>query len=152
MTIDEAIAHAREAAAIQRNNDKLNKTLGVISPYYKTDCIKCAEEHEQIAEWLEKLKTIENIMLIYNANWYADEDNGVPDSEVLESIWNVIQDNRLDIDIEQDYRKGKSEGYNKAIDDFIKAADKHCGYYAGECKNLTRDDLLKIAKELKDNG
>lgn len=42
--------------------------------------------------------------------------------------------------------------YNKAIDDFIKAADKHCGYYAGECKNLTRDDLLKIAKELKDNG
>ena len=42
--------------------------------------------------------------------------------------------------------------YNKAIDDFIKAADKHCGYYAGECKNLTRDDLLEIAKELKDNG
>ena len=56
MTIDEAIAHAREVAAIQRNNDKLNKTLGVISPYYKTDCIKCAEEHEQIAEWLEELK------------------------------------------------------------------------------------------------
>ena len=41
---------------------------------------------------------------------------------------------------------------NKAIDDFIKAVDKQCGYYAGECKNLTRDDLLKIAKELKDNG
>ena len=56
LSIDEAIAHAREVAAIQRNNDKLNKTLGVISPYYKTDCIKCAEEHEQIAEWLEELK------------------------------------------------------------------------------------------------
>lgn len=42
--------------------------------------------------------------------------------------------------------------YNNAIDDFINAVDKHCGYYAGECKNLTRDDLLKIAKELKDNG
>ena len=42
--------------------------------------------------------------------------------------------------------------YDKAIDDFIKAVDKQCGYYAGECKNLTRDDLLKIAKELKDNG
>ena len=60
-------------------------------------------------------------MLTYNANWYADEDNGVPDCEVLESIWNVIQDNGLDIDIEQDYRKGKSDGYNKAIDDFVKA-------------------------------
>ena len=42
--------------------------------------------------------------------------------------------------------------YNNAIDDFIKAVDKHCGYYAGECKNLTRDDFLEIAKELKDNG
>ncbi len=42
--------------------------------------------------------------------------------------------------------------YDEAIDDFIRAVDKHCGYYSGECKNLTRDDLLKIAKELKDNG
>ena len=46
MTIDEAISHAREVAAIQRNNDKLNKTLGVISPL----------EHEQLEEWLEELK------------------------------------------------------------------------------------------------
>lgn len=43
-------------------------------------------------------------------------------------------------------------GYDKAIDDFIKAVDKHCGYYAGECKNITRDDLLEIAKELKRGG
>ena len=56
MTIDEAIAHAREVAEIQRNNDKLNKTLGKSSPYYNTDCIKCAEEHEQLADWLEELK------------------------------------------------------------------------------------------------
>ena len=61
MTIDEAIAHAREVAAIQRNNDKLNKTLGVISPYYKTDCIKCAEEHERLAEWLEELKILKSL-------------------------------------------------------------------------------------------
>ena len=39
--------------------------------------------------------------------------------------------------------------YNKAIDDFIKAADKHCGYYTGECKNLTRDDILCIANNMK---
>lgn len=42
-----------------------------------------------------------------------------------------------------------SDGYNRGIDDFIKAADKLCGYYDGECKNLTRDDLLKIAEDLK---
>ena len=56
MTIDEAIEHAREVAEIQRNNDKLNKTLGKSSLYYNTDCIKCAEEHEQLADWLEELK------------------------------------------------------------------------------------------------
>lgn len=53
---------------------------------------------------------------------------------------------------EADAIKNALNGYDKAIDDVIKAADKNCGYYAGECKNLTRDDLLKIAKELKDNG
>ena len=177
MTIDEAIAHAREIAKEKRKemqcktcklfvrsdlhplqgycrknefrSIEIDSWSKVCSEYVPKEMCKCAEEHEQLAEWLEKLKTIENIMLIYNANWYADEDNGVPDSEVLESIWNVIQDNGLDIDIEQDYRKGKSEGYNKAIDDFIKAADKHCGYYTGECKNLTRDDIICIANNMK---
>ena len=61
MTLDEAIAHAREVAEIQRNNDKLNKTLGKSSPYYKTDCIKCAEEHERLAEWLEELKILKSL-------------------------------------------------------------------------------------------
>ena len=61
MTIDEAIAHAREVAEIQRNNDKLNKTLGKSSPYYNTDCIKCAEEHERLAEWLEELKILKSL-------------------------------------------------------------------------------------------
>ena len=42
MTIDEAIAHAREVAS--RNFDD------------RVHCIKCAEEHEQLAEWLEELK------------------------------------------------------------------------------------------------
>ena len=37
LSIDEAIAHAREVAEIQRNNDKLNKTLGKSSPYYYED-------------------------------------------------------------------------------------------------------------------
>ena len=87
MTIDEAIAHAREVAEIQRNNDKLNKTLGKSSPYYNTDCIKCAEEHEQIAEWLEELKALRN-----GLNIKCDNLN-----EALE--------------------KGKKIGYNKAIDD-----------------------------------
>ena len=42
MTLDEAIAHAREVAS-RKFDDRVH-------------CIKCAEEHEQLAEWLEELK------------------------------------------------------------------------------------------------
>ena len=56
MTIDEAISHAKEVAAIQRSNEKLNRTLGSASPYINETCLECAEEHEQLAEWLEELK------------------------------------------------------------------------------------------------
>lgn len=42
MTIDEAIAHAREVAS--RNFDD------------RVHCIRCAEDHIQLAEWLEELK------------------------------------------------------------------------------------------------
>lgn len=120
MTIDEVIAYAREKA--DKNSSCWKRCTSI------KDCKTCEQENEQLAEWLEKLKTVENIMLIYNANWYADEDDGVPDCEVLESIWNVIQDNGLDIDIEQDYRKGKSDGYNKALDDIVIKVKEIVGY------------------------
>ena len=118
MTIDEAIAKYKE----------ITNTDAICPAHCNISCDKCVQESERIAGWLEKLKTVENIMLIYNANWYADEDNGVPDCEVLESIWNVIQDNGLDIDIEQDYRKGKADGYNKVIDDFANALKENYDY------------------------
>ena len=72
LSIDEVIAHEREVAAIHRNNDKLNKTLGVISPYYKTDCIKCAEEHEQLTEWLEELKEMRKNQGQIADFWYQE--------------------------------------------------------------------------------
>ena len=123
MTIDEAIELEK------REQIKCENDIGL---YKRNVCKKHAKQnaeyHRQLAEWLEKLKTVENIMLIYNANWYADEDDGVPDCEVIESIWNVIQDNGLDIDIEQDYRKGKSDGYNKALDDIVIKVKEIVGY------------------------
>lgn len=51
MTIDEAIAHAREKAKEQRYYANFEQN-GMM---YQS-CIKCAEEHEQLAEWLEELK------------------------------------------------------------------------------------------------
>ena len=59
MSIDEAIAHAREVASEQKrrsgicvqNNSECDKFSA---------CLKCAEEHEQLAEWLEELKKRRN--------------------------------------------------------------------------------------------
>ena len=52
MTLDEAIAHAREAAEEQR------KACDLAWVWDNPDNIKkCAEEHERLAEWLEELKS-----------------------------------------------------------------------------------------------
>ena len=67
LSIDEAISHAREVAEEQRE-------LFRLCPYPSQECngadickclknkhdgcIKCAEEHEQLAEWLEELKAL----------------------------------------------------------------------------------------------
>ena len=60
LSIDEAIAHAREVASEQKrrsgicvqNNSECDKFSA---------CLKCAEEHEQLAEWLEELKVYREI-------------------------------------------------------------------------------------------
>lgn len=110
-SLDEAIQHAREVAEIQRNNDKLNKTLGVISPYYKIDCLKCAEEHEQIAEWLEELKD------------YRDKNKMVVRIDCVNS------DEFKDILV-----KLAKEQYNKAIDDYKSGIKEELERF--EVKNL----------------
>lgn len=50
MTIDEAIQHCLEKA-----EEEKRKLLKVGDIYA---CSKCAEEHEQLAEWLEELKEL----------------------------------------------------------------------------------------------
>ena len=55
MKLDEAIAHAREVAEKNRNFDVIPEKVMATSTF-KYNCLKCAEEHEQIAEWLEELK------------------------------------------------------------------------------------------------
>ena len=65
MTIDEAIAHAREVAKEQRKDNenceyKAEYGCKGCADYFSKPCIECAEEHEQLAEWLEELKAYRN--------------------------------------------------------------------------------------------
>ena len=55
MTLDEAILHAREVAERNRKQYK-NCPSDRTDIRYQT-CEECAKEHEQLAEWLEELKS-----------------------------------------------------------------------------------------------
>ena len=58
LRIDEAIAHAREVAS-RKFDDRVH-------------CIRCAEEHEQLAEWLEELKALRLLL-----DWAIECDFGL---------------------------------------------------------------------------
>ena len=107
MTIDEAIAHAREVAEKQRkdnDNCKYKSQYGCkdCADYYSKPCIECAKEHEQLAEWLEELKD------------YRDKNKMVVRIDCANS------DEFKDMAV-----KLAKEQYNKAVDDFVKLAKEH---------------------------
>ena len=54
MTLDEAIAHAREVA--ERNRKQYKNCPSDRTDIRHQTCEECAEEHEQLASWLEDLK------------------------------------------------------------------------------------------------
>ena len=56
MTLDEAILHAREKA--REKMLEYENHYDKDEHYYPRQCKRCAEEHEQFAEWLEELKFI----------------------------------------------------------------------------------------------
>ena len=57
MTLDEAIIHAREVASEQKRRSGACVQNDSECDKFST-CLKCAEEHDQIAEWLEDYKHI----------------------------------------------------------------------------------------------
>ena len=57
MSIDEAIARERQQAKEQRDH------IGTFDDEYSKKCEVWAEEHEQIANWLEELKVIKEMDL-----------------------------------------------------------------------------------------
>ena len=149
MTIDEAIAHAREVASEQKrrsgicvqNNSECDKFSA---------CLKCSKEHEQLAEWLEELKD------------YQDKNKMVVrvDVENMDSIKDKIEE----------LSKYAERQYNKAIDDFaenisLKISESIIWGMIADCfkyKNMndTSDKIVdyvintanEIAEQLKAGG
>ena len=127
MTIDEAIAHARQVAKNQRKDydnckTKLEYGCKDCADYYSKPCKECANEHEQLADWLEELKR------------RREYDGEIIGSGALNNAYN--------------------QGYNKAIDDFVKEICKmivqsenngNYKFYAVEIKQAIAD----LAEQLK---
>lgn len=56
LTLEEAIVHAKEVAEKNYRGADF-ESIDSVDNDIKTNCIKCAEEHMQLAEWLEELKS-----------------------------------------------------------------------------------------------
>ena len=87
-----------------------------------------AEDNEQVAEWLEELKAYREI-------------------GTVEGYKNAIECYTKEYMI----RKSNVQ-YDKAVDDFVHECDKHCEFYSSKNKNITREDILKIAEQLKERN
>ena len=111
MTLDEAIKHAREKA----NEQKCQS------------CKKCAEEHEQLADWLEELKMYKSLS--------------------PRELVSAKQKNDRVIEYSKGFDFGYKTAYSKAIDDFAEKIAIYGTYdYYG---NVI--DVLEIAEKLKEH-
>lgn len=65
LTLDEAIAHARETSAKKRKQADNYRTYSLHDGHVWNDniegCEDCAKEHEQLAEWLTQLKEYQQL-------------------------------------------------------------------------------------------
>ena len=117
MTIDEAIARERQQAKEQRSH------IGTWDKEYSKKCEVYAEEHEQLAEWLEELKELRNMTA---GHLYAVAFN-------------------------RGYLKAEKEVREKTIDDFVRFASDMPTVETedGEIRPMW---LEEIAEQLKAGG
>lgn len=122
MTIDEVIERNRERA--EKINEKANEQKGLNYGLYLL-YKEHAEEYEQIIEWLKELKELRKQKDKFDENI---------------KFFNEIN------------LKCHNQGYNKAIDDFIKKLEEyeHKNWIDNLEYGITWSDIEQIAKELKE--
>lgn len=60
LTLEDAISHVKEVAEKNYRGADF-ESIDSVDDDIKANCIKCAEEHEQLAEWLEELKSYKDL-------------------------------------------------------------------------------------------
>lgn len=113
-SIDEAIAHAREV--VKRNREQWKNCPADRRDIEHQTCEQCAEEHEQIAEWLEELKARReadrtsdskpfDVLLVQRYNKAIDDAKDV----ILQTLDNEILVDTLHLRLEQLKAGGNDE-------------------------------------------
>lgn len=79
MTLDEAIRHAEEVAQrqdIKEDEEELfSEIFGDMYGEFKTNCTNCAEEHRQLANWLQELKEAKRLLRLAVEDFNCDIDS-----------------------------------------------------------------------------
>ena len=124
LSIDETIAHARDVA--KRNREQWKNCHADRRDIEHQTCEQCAEEHEQLAEWLEELKALRNGLKIK-----------------CDSLNDALE-------------KGKKVGYNNAIDDFVQKVKEHQYVLSDVVNSkdygMFTIGIEQIAEQLKEGG
>lgn len=61
VTLEDAIKHVKEVADMNYNDAEKFDSNDSVENYMKANCMKCAEQHEKLAEWLEELKSYKEL-------------------------------------------------------------------------------------------
>ena len=115
MTIDEAIAHARKEAEDKRADADWKFRHGRLNA---DDCISCAEEHEQLAEWLEELKSLREYKERMEMQYLDDIDNPLEPLKLQSALQSEI--------FKFNYRKEHRPQDINILDYTVMYALKHC--------------------------
>lgn len=86
LTIDEAIAHAREVA--ERNRKQYKNCPADRRDIAHQTCRECYKEHEQLAEWLEELRELRSMV---RCNAFKDGYNKAIGDFVKEICKMIVQ-------------------------------------------------------------
>lgn len=152
LTLDEAIKHAKEVADMNYNDAEKFDSNDSVENYMKANCVKCAEEHEQLAEWLEELKSYkeaeEQGLLVRLpckvGDMVWDNDFGHPVSYEINAFSYGYCDSYVEPNIEDEIIF-YYENYNGSITGAFPMSE------IGKSVFLTRDEAEKKLEEMK-NG
>lgn len=153
LTLEEAIVHAKEVADMNYNDAEKFDSNDSVENYMNVNCMKCAEQHEKLAEWLEELKSYKEAeeqsllvrLPIKIGDMVWDNDFGYPESYEIKALSYGHCDSYVESDIEDEIIF-YYENYSGSITGAFPMSE------IGKTVFLTREEAEKKLKEMKNNG